>query len=280
MNSMLQASDVRHALLTLTENIEEARSDFERWSIVGDEHYEPSWCIESCFLQLLAIIEALELRALHEIAFSEYVHFKKSKDGFAVSKMGPEEPYSACISRIWRFHRAVRSFFPIEEKTRVAKDLLRVIRDIHYVITDKAIYGVPPRNEKDVHVRIEGVLKCLYPDLKNKPALNKPIKNFEPDTGIPSIDTLIEYKFISRAGDVSRIADQILADTRGYVSKDWKHFLYVVYETKRFKRESEWKEMLLQSEVSRNSSIVVLSGESPPKEKRRRRTLGRAQKVS
>jgi hypothetical protein len=270
MNSMLQSSAVRQALLNLTERIAEARSDFARWSIAGDEHYEPSWCIESCFLQLLAIIEALELRELHEIALSEYVHFKKSKEGFAASEMGPEEPYSACLSRIWRYHRAVESFFPIEEKTRVAKDLLRIIRDIHYVITDEALYGGAPCNENDVHVRIEGVLKCYYSDLKRKPTLNKPIKNFEPDTGIPSISTLIEYKFLSRAEDVSKIADQVLADTRGYISKDWKYFFYVVYETNRFKRESEWEDLLLQSEVSRNTSIVVLSGESLPKGKKRR----------
>ncbi len=277
---MLRSSSVHQALLSLTENMADARNDFARWSITGDEHYEPSGCIESCFLQLLVIIEALELRELHEIALSEYVHFKKSKEGFAVSEMGEEEPYSACLSRIWRYHRAVKSFFPIEKETRVVKGLLRIIRDIHYVITDKAIYGGPPCNEKDVHARIEGVLKCVYSDLKRKPTLNKPIKNFEPDTGIPSIDTLIEYKFLSRAGDISRIAEQILADTRGYASKDWKHFLYVIYETKRFKSEGEWKEMLLQSEVSRNSSIIVLSGESPPMGKKRRRTLRRAQKVS
>jgi hypothetical protein len=270
MSSMLQSSAVREALLRLTEHTARARSEFARWSL-GDEYHEPSWAIESCFLQLLAIIESLQLSELHKLALSEYLHFRESKKGFTAGEMGPDEPYSACLSRIWRYHRAVESFFPEDEKTRVSKDLLRIIGDIHYVITDAALYGRLPFNENDVHVRIEGVLKCVYSDLKRKPTLNKPIKNFEPDTGIPSISTLIEYKFLSRAEDVSKIADQILADTRGYVSKDWKYFLYVVYETNRFKRESEWKNLLLQSEVSRNTSIVVLSGESPPNGKKRKR---------
>ena len=59
------------------------------------------------------------------------------------------------------------------------------------------------------------MLKCVFPDLKHKPVLTKQIKNFEPDTGISSSATLIEYKFLSRAEDVGPLADELLADTRG-----------------------------------------------------------------
>ena len=101
------------------------------------------------------------------------------------------------------------------------------------------MFPIAPQNEKDVHLRIEAILKCIFPDMKRKPSLSKQIKNFEPDTGIPSLETLIEYKFLSRKIDVGGIADQLLADTRGYISKDWKRFLYVIYETNRFRTESD-----------------------------------------
>ena len=49
-------------------------------------------------------------------------------------------------------------FYPTDEPTKITKDLLQIIRDIHYTITDKALFDDVPKNEKDVHIRIEGIL--------------------------------------------------------------------------------------------------------------------------
>jgi len=99
--------------------------------------------------------------------------------------------------------------------------------------------------------------------LKHKPSLTKPIKNFEPDTGLPSIKTLIEFKFISDDKAAKDIAEEILADTRGYYSKEWKQFLYVIYETHRIRPESEWNELLRQCGVDDNTNVIVLCGTPP-----------------
>jgi hypothetical protein len=176
------------------------------------------------------------------------------------------------LSLIRRFSRVIAAFYPREEQTKITKDLLQIIRDIHYVITDVALFRSIPANENDVHIRIEGILKCVFPDLKHKPTLTKQIKNFEPDTGIPSIETLIEYKFLSRKEDISIIADEILADTRGYTSRDWSRFLYVIYETNRFRTEKDWNELLRQSGVSENTTAVVLSGEPFKRKKQKKKT--------
>src|SRR5438477_234301 len=58
-----------------------------------------------------------------------------------------------------------------------------------------------------------------------------------------------------------------MADTRGYTSNDWKQFIYVIYETKRIKPEKQWDQLLRSSDVSDNTSIIVIHGEEP----RRRR---------
>ena len=264
---MKQDIGIKESIQNLIDRIKEAGRDFDIWINTNDEYAEPSWLIEVCFLQLLAIIEALELEEFRKMVYSEYVNIKASKDGFLKTKVSPDgDPFSASLSIIRRFVLALESFFPIEDHTRVTKDLLQIIRDIHYVITDIGIYQSIPSNENDVHIRIEGILKCVFPDLKHKPALTKQIKNFEPDTGIPSIETLIEYKFLSRREDIGKIADQVLADTRGYTSKDWKHFIYVIYETNRFRTEKDWNQLLEQAYVPA-TTIVVLSGE-PSKPKR------------
>ncbi|MFZ0963680.1 MAG: hypothetical protein WAO35_22680 [Terriglobia bacterium] len=265
---MLTSLQVQEALANLTEKVNRAYRSFDEWFVTADEYSNPSWSIESCFFQLMAICEALELGELHKLVLSEYGQFKDSKEGFGAAKIGPDEPYSVCLSRIGQYKRAVEAFFPREDQKKVSKDLLQIISDIHYVITDKALYGGPPCNENDVHIRIEGILKCLFPDLKHKPVLNKPIKNFEPDTGISSIGTLIEYKFLDRKENVTSIADQVLADTRGYVSKDWNQFLYIVYETDRFKPQKEWTQLLIQAGVPESTKIIVLSGVSAPRKRK------------
>jgi hypothetical protein len=108
----------------------------------------------------------------------------------------------------------------------VTRDLIDILRATQYAITDKTCFGHVPQNEADVHRRIEAVLRCVFPrDVIHKPAISKPIKNFEPDTGLPTTRTLIEYKFIGTDKEAKRVADEILADTRAYTSKDWDQFV-------------------------------------------------------
>lgn len=261
---MTQSLDPRESLSILTNNISQASRYFWEWILTDNEFSNPSFMIETSFLQLLALVEALQFNELHRMILSEYYRFKNSAAGFNSSDTHPDgEPYSVCLARIRHYLHVVQSFFPAEDRTRVTKDLLEIIRGIHYVITDEALFGHLPACENDVQIRIEGILRCVFPDLKHKPPLTKPIKNFEPDTGIASIQTLIEYKFLGNRKHVNRIADEVLADTRGYVSRDWNRFLYVIYETRRFRPEREWSQLLQQSGVSDNTSIVVLSGIPP-----------------
>src|SRR5260221_427705 len=149
------------------------------------------------------------------------------------------------------------------KRTTVSKDFIDIHRATQYSITDEKCFPSPPANENEVHARIEAVLRCVFPDLLHKPPIAKQIKNFQPDTGLPSIHTLIEYKFMADAGEEKRIAEEVLADTRGYVSEEWTKFIYVIYETKRIKPESHWKQLLRTSGLESNTEVIVISGEPP-----------------
>ncbi len=268
---MTDSVDVEIAFRNLEQRINEASSQFREWAELGEWWMEPSWLIESCFLQLLALTEALALPEFRALVLAEYTSIKRAKGEFTAKEGDPDGPYSPVLSRIRCFTEALRQLFPGDEKTTVTRDLLQIIRDIHYVITDTPVFARAPANEADVHARVEAVLKCVFPDLKHKPALTKQIKNFEPDTGIPSLETLVEYKFLSRKEDAARVADELLADTRGYTSKDWRRFLYVIYETGRFRMESDWNQLLRESGVPINTVAVVLSGEPIPSKRASRK---------
>lgn len=250
------------ALDAISEDIEKASNSFEEHVHRGDEWSlgDAEWRIELAYSKLLVICEVLQLPMLRaEVA--EIVKIAKT-DISAIVQDPDGEPHLKWAGPARRFHQTLQSIFLTETSQTVTKDLEAIIRGSLYAIVDPAIYGAPPANESEVHLRIQGIIRCIFPDLLNKPPLAKPIKNFVPDTGIPSIKTIIEYKFVSDGSQVGSIADQILADTRGYTSDKWEAFLYVIYETQRFRPETEWRQLLRECGNAENVSAIVLNGAS------------------
>jgi len=220
------------------------------------------YCIDRAFLELKLFLEAKGmLQMLKEVAADH----TKATESFMKAESDPwgNEPYSFWAAHLRKYVRAVDTTFGSASPSTVTKELLEILRATQYSITDRRCFPSPPGDEAEVHVRIEAVLRCVFTDLRHKPPVGKPIKNFEEDTGLPSLQTLIEYKFVATQADVKRVADEVLADTRGYVSKEWDKFVYVIYETKRLLPEIQWKELLRSSGVSENTQILVISGEEP-----------------
>lgn len=216
--------------------------------------------IESAFIHTLVLLDKLNLSRTYEQV--REIFDKAQKKGFRESQQGVDEPYLQWSAEIYDFLQAIGNSYNIHPFSKlVSKDIISILRATLYSITDKNIFDKPPARESEVHSRIEAVLKCVFPDLKHKPSINKPIKNFEPDTGLPSVRTLIEYKFISNQNDAKRVSDEVLADTRGYFSREWERFIYVIYEESRIKSESEWVQMLNECGVPSNTQILVLPGE-------------------
>ena len=170
--------------------------------------------LEQAFLELQLFLETKGLaQMLRTVALD---HTRAKKDLMKAEMASYGEPYSFWAERLRQYVKAVDTTFGEDSPSIVTKDLVEILRATIYSITDPACFPVVPRKEEDVHVRIEAVLRCVFPSLLHKPPLIKPIKNFQPDTGLPSVKTLIEYKFVSSKDDVKRVADEVLADTRGY----------------------------------------------------------------
>jgi len=216
--------------------------------------------IENAFLHTLVLLDKLNLSKTYEQVQETFT--KAKNESFLKSEPGIDGPYLYWSSKIYGFLEAIGNSYNVHPFSNlIIKNISSILRATLYSITDKKIFNNSPKNENEVHVRIEAVLKCVFSDLRHKPSINKPIKNFEPDTGLPSVKTLIEYKFISTLKDAKRVSDEVLADTRGYFSRDWEQFIYVIYETYRIKPENEWRQMLKECGVPENTQIMVLSGE-------------------
>lgn len=253
-------------LEAIRESLRKATDSFDR----GEEPGLIGYYLETAFLQTLLFLEAQNLplarKAVEDLR-------EQAKKNYSQSEMGQEGTYLVWASPLWEHLTALETTFGEPGVSTITKDLTEILRATQYAITDRQCFEKPPGNEADVHRRIEAVLRCVFPDAIHKPTITKPIKNFKPDTGLRSVRTLIEYKFISSVEDAKRVADEVLADTRGYASKDWDHFVYVIYETHRVKAEAEWNALLRTCEIGANTRVVVISGEPQSDDALGKRTL-------
>lgn len=222
--------------------------------------------IESAFLQLLTLTEALQLTELFNTVLNTCREARRV--GFsAIDSFEDQSGWSHWSGPIEQLADAVDATFGSSStpSPAVSKQLIVVLRNLQTAITDKSCFK-PPKNEGEVHKRSEMVLRCFHSDLIHKPPLAKSVKSFEPDSGIPSLSTLLEFKFLSKPEQAPIIADEILADTRGYQASDWANIVFVIYETRRFKTIHEWRSLLRQCGVPESIEVVVLHGEEPESE--------------
>jgi hypothetical protein len=249
-----------------------------------DDWWQPHTIVVSlheAYTQLLILAEALGLDHMYDMIRKSYDEADGREGGVAALETDPEgDTYLAAEWELKRFVSSIDAVYGIASPSVVSKDLIEVLRATQYAITDRNCFSEPPASEDDVHHRIEAVLRCVFPDLDHEPPVPKAVKHFRPDTGLPSMRTLIEYKFIRSKADVGPVADQILADTRGYQSAEWDKFIFLIYETHRLRRESEWNRLLRQCGTASNTQAIVICGESPKQESPRKKVPARKRKAS
>jgi hypothetical protein len=212
---------------------------------------------------LLNLLETYGHTSLLTAAQAEFQNCKKDPTD---SAMGPDEPYLVWPYEVQKYLHIFKELHLVQQEPTVPVDvsqLLLLIRNSEYYITSSRVFTWMPAREDDVHRRIEGLLKCFYPDILHKPTLPKPIKSFEPDTGIPSLQVLIDYKFVESADAGRRIVDEILADIGGYQSDAYNHFIFVVYETQRCFTEGDWNRAIAATKPRNMVTVIVIKGTAP-----------------
>jgi hypothetical protein len=267
--NMLEPERVTIMLAAIRNSLAQADKIVNRWyhqnGPTNDEEPLVAYYVEKAFAETLVLLECAGV--LNSFRLVEALNTEARKDYAKVYE------YEGDLFLVWpeklrHFLDALQHAFGETETNIVTKDITDILRSCEYVVTDRTLFPVAPAQESDVHDRIEGILRAIFPDLLRKPHIDKPIKGFQPDTGLPSIKTLVEYKFVVTKEDVKRVSDELLADTRGYVSKKWSHIICVIYETARIEPERKWQQHLRDCGLTEGVSLIVLRGETSSKVRR------------
>ncbi len=261
-------SRVRDTLRRIESELRKASNSWERQFYVPDDYdkYDKKSAeiyLKGAWRAILSLFEILDHQVLLSEALKDYSNFQKNP---LDSEMGPEEPYLIWDQKALEYISVLETIYPEMEngKTDIqTKELIGILERCELYVISPTLFSWKPIDEQDIHERIEQLLKCVYPDLKTNPTISKPIKGFKPDTGITSLKTLIEYKYIVCQEDAKRIVDELLADLGGYHGHEYKKYIFVIYETERIRTREEWNDLISASTPASPTSVVLLKGTSP-----------------
>jgi hypothetical protein len=128
--------------------------------------------------------------------------------------------------------------------------------------------GITPKKELDVQDVMHDYLAALFTDYRHPVHINGIIHNFEPDGGILSLKTAIEFKFAATESEVSTALNGIFEDISGYKgSSDWTRFYTVVYQTKSFESEDRFRSEMVRSGARSWTPILVTGAGTRSKKK-------------
>lgn len=258
---------IANAVRVIETRLNHASNSGENWAFYhGDEWDELAFKanLEDAWTLLVDLVERLGHTEFLEAVRSDY---EECKEKPTASAMGPDEPYLVWTGYCSNYLGIIKDIYLYEPpKTFDSAELtqlIELVRNSEYHISSRNAFGWVPLREEDVHQRLEGVLKCSYPDLISKPPIAKPIKGFVPDSGIPSLGALLEYKFIESEEYAKTVVDQMLADIGGYQCDGYGFFVFVIYETSRLFSESDWKAAVSAAKPRNPIEVVILRGTPP-----------------
>ncbi len=235
------------------------------WPTGNDEEYRideelTTDNLISAWRCILTLLEVGDHRFLFQEAKRDYDECRKSP---IAHEMGLEEPYLIWVGKAREYLGYLHAIYtPVDSKTisHQQASLIPLLRRCENYVVSRKLFAWRPCDETDIHTRIEELLGCYFLDLQPKPRIAKPVKGFEPDTVLPSIKSLIEYKFVNSSSDCKRVLDEILADIGGYQSTSSRLCVFVIYETDRFVREEEWRSAIEASKPAYPVEMVLLKG--------------------
>lgn len=180
--------------------------------------------IERAFRAIGALAERL---GIHSIARETSTARMQRSKLQATSRPYDGEIFSEALSH------AHSCFAPLQAITNAqaitAQAVLKnIISKTAVILNDK---GLVPKNESEVRNTVLDICRYSFPDAIKEVGIPKILKHYRGDLGVPSLRTMVEFKFIDSTAEMKAALDGVYADMKGYRHPDWDTFYGVFYMT-------------------------------------------------
>lgn len=229
----------------------------------GDEEYV-EYLIRIAYLSLLAFLDKNNMKQLSRYLVNLWntKHLHNLLDSYMSEYT--DEPLLSVTDTFWEITSAIGNI-SIEKEAEPIKHGIRIKTILERIPNVAYRLNLDFSRESDLDKIAEAVLVPIFPDINSNPSLTLGESFRHPDSAIPSVNTLLEYKFVASKKDISRVVDEMQADIRNYAQHPWKHLLFVVGQNQPYVNEEKLR-LTLVKEPSRFQNIeVVVITHSPRK---------------
>jgi hypothetical protein len=238
-----------------------ANEEFEKFFLEENAYEELviSYCQEA-YLSLLTFVDKNNLSGLHNYLNKEWKKYEKDLIASTYSDVAEMTflrvtynllyPVYISLCNIYEKHE---EFDDIEQNDSFS--LSNMLEYLPHTAT-KIYYSV--QDESSMDALIEAFLIPIYPDLNSNPSLSLPEGHRQPDSAIPSLNLLLEYKFLKSKNEIGKIIDEIQADIRNYAHSDWKYLYIIIGMNKAYSTKDKFEKTLLKEPTTFKGIRIIL----------------------
>lgn len=169
-----------------------------------------------------------------------------------------DQPMLRVADNFWEVIASVKNVVSASATTGYHKIDVRITNILEAIPGSAHLLKYSIQNEMDIDRFAESLLLPLYPDLNSSPSLTLADSYRQPDSALPSIKTLVEYKLITTKEARSKVVDEMQADIRNYYQSPWEHLVFGVGQSEPFLTKERLEGVLLAEPTSFKSIEIAL----------------------
>lgn len=124
------------------------------------------------------------------------------------------DPYSPALVSVRGWVMRLKAVYGIKSGRTAQREHLRhLLRQTAEIVH---LFGVEPEKEKHVSDPVYKIVRLSFPDAVSEPHLTRPLRNFKPEFGIPSLATVVEYKYTASEAETKKVLAGLYEDMKGY----------------------------------------------------------------
>lgn len=230
-------------------------------NVDGDREYV-EYLLRIAYLTLLSFLDKNNFKHISEYLTARWkLHEGNLLDSYMSEHI--DEPLLKVTGTLWEVIYGLENILPKKDSKYLKTEGISLTSILESIPLTVHRLNLRFNQEGDLDALAEGLLLPLYPDLNPNPSLTLPESYRMPDSAIPSLNILLEYKFITKKADVRKVIDEMQADIRNYAQEPWKHLLFVVGQNEPFTTKERVNETIQKEPSSFDSINLVLITHNP-----------------